>query len=141
MGVVTMMAGGPTFWMSKQQDVVMLSTTEAEYIALVKGAQQARWTHHFLSEIGHAEPLPSKLRADNKGSITISENPRFHSRVKHINIHFHYLQDSVEKGDIKVEYITSEDNPADLLTKSLSPAIHGRMVKLIGLVEVKSAQV
>jgi hypothetical protein len=141
MGVVTMMAGGPTFWMSKRQDVVALSTTEAEYIALGKGAQQARWTHNFLTEIGHPEPLPSKLLADNKGAIAISENPRFHSRVKHIDIRFHYLRDVVEKGAVKVEFVASEDNPADLLTKSLGPLLHRRQVKLIGLGEVEADRV
>jgi hypothetical protein len=113
-GVATKMAGGPTFWMSKRQDVVALSTTEAEYIALAKGAP--RWTHNFLAEIGHPQPLLSKVCADNKGSIAISENPKFHSRVKHIDIRFHYLRrDSVEKGNLKVEFIGSEGNPADLL--------------------------
>jgi hypothetical protein len=140
-GVVTIMAGGPTFWMSKRQDVVALSTTEAEYIALAKGAQQARWTHHFLSEIGHPEPLPSQLRANNRGSIVISENPKFHSRVKHIDIRYHYLRDSVESGDIKVEYVSTEDNPADLLTKLLGPLMHRKKVQLIGLSEVKSDRV
>jgi hypothetical protein len=77
--------------------------------------------------------LPSKIRADNKGSIAISENPKFHSRVKHIDIWYHYIRQSVEKGKIKVEYIPSEENPADLLTKSLGPLVHRRQVELIGL--------
>jgi hypothetical protein len=49
--------GGPTFWMSKHQDVVALSTTEAEYIALAKEAlEQARRTHNFLAGIRHPQP-------------------------------------------------------------------------------------
>jgi hypothetical protein len=137
MGVVTVMAGGPTFWMSKRQDVVALSTTEAKYIALGKGAQQARWTHSFLAEIGHTESLPSRLLADNKGVIVISKNPKFHSRVKHIDIRFHYIRDEVEKGTVKVEFVASEDNPADLLTKPLGPLLHCRQVGLIGLGEIE----
>jgi hypothetical protein len=86
MGVVTIIAGGLTFWISKYQDVVALLITEAEYIALEKGAQQAHWTHNFLSKISHTEPLPLKLLANNKGAIAISENPKFHFRVKHIDI-------------------------------------------------------
>lgn len=74
--------GRATFWQSKCQDVVALSTTESSMV-LAKGAQQARWIHNFLSEVG---PLPSTLKADNKGAIAISENPKFHSRVKHIDI-------------------------------------------------------
>ena len=86
-----MLAGGPVFWMSKRQDVVALSTTESEYIAYGKGAQQAKWVHNFMSEIGYPSPLPSQLYADNKSAIAISENSKFHQRVKHIDICFHFL--------------------------------------------------
>lgn len=132
-GILTMMAGGATFWQSKRQDVVALSTTEAEYMALAKGAQQARWVHHFLAEVGHGLPLPSHLKSDNKSAIAISENPKFHSRVKHIDIRFHYLRDAVRSGELKVEYIPSEDNPADILTKSLGTTLHRRQVGLLQL--------
>lgn len=128
-----MMAGGPVFWMSKRQDVVALSTTEAEYIAMAKGVQQARWVHQFLSEIGHKAPLPSIIKCDNQGAIAISENPKFHSRVKHIDIRFHYLRDAVERGEVQIEYISSEDNPADILTKSLGATIHRRQIGLLRL--------
>jgi hypothetical protein len=59
------MAGGPTFWLSKRQDVVALSTTEAEYLALAKAAQQARWAHQFLKEVGHPAALPSRVMVDD----------------------------------------------------------------------------
>lgn len=85
------MTGGATYWQSKRQDVVALSTTEAEYMALAKGAQQAQWIHNLLAEIGHKISLPSLLCTDNKGAIALSENPKFHSRVKHIDIRFHFL--------------------------------------------------
>jgi hypothetical protein len=81
-----MLAGGPVFWMLKQQDVVALSTTKSEYIAYRKSAQQAKWIYNFMSEIGYPSSLPSQLYADNKSAIAISENPKFHQRVKHINI-------------------------------------------------------
>ena len=55
-GVMTMMASGATYWQSKHQDMVALSTTEAEYMALAKGAQQACWVNNFLSEVGHLVP-------------------------------------------------------------------------------------
>lgn len=60
-GVVTIITGGPVFWMSKRQPVVALSTTEAEYIVLAKAVQQARWMHQFLSEAGHSVSLPSLI--------------------------------------------------------------------------------
>jgi hypothetical protein len=122
-GVVTLMAGGLTFWMSKRQDVGALSMTEAEYITLAKAAQQARWNHQFLKEVGHQAVLPKDM-ADNRRSFT---NPKFHSRVTHIGIRYHYLREAVEKDDIHVEYIQSEDNPANVLIKaSARTTIHRR---------------
>lgn len=132
-GVLTMLAGGPVFWMSKRQDVVALSTTEAEYIAYGKGAQQAKWVHNFMAEIGYPTPLPSQLFADNKSAIAISENPKFHQRVKHIDIRFHFLRDLVEGGEIKINYVASEDNLADILTKPLGTTLHRRIVGLMGM--------
>jgi hypothetical protein len=132
-GVITMLAGGPVFWMSKRQDVVALSTTEAEYIAYGKGAQQAKWIHNFMNEIGYPSPLPSQLFADNMGAIAISENPKFHQRVKHIDIRFHFLRDLVEAGEVKINYVPSEENLADILTKPLGTTLHRRIVELMGM--------
>jgi hypothetical protein len=126
-GVLTMLAGGPVFWMSKRQDVVSISTTESEYIAYGKGAQQAKWIHNFLSEIGYPPALPSDLYADNKSAIAILENPRFHQRIKHIDIWYHFLRDLVEQGEIKIHYIPSEENLADILTKPLGTTLHRKM--------------
>lgn len=113
--------------------MVALSTTEAEYIALSKAVQQAKWVHSFLSEIGHEIPLPFHIYCDNQGAIAISENPKFHSRVKHIDIRFHFLRDAVEKGDVSIQYVPSEDNPADVLTKPLGTTTHRRQITLLGM--------
>lgn len=128
------MAGGPMFWMAKHQDVVALSTTESEYISLAKGTQQAQWVHSFLMEVNHGVALPSKMGSDNQGAIAISENPKFHSRVKHIDIRYHYLHDAIEGGKVDVDYVPLEDNPADILTKSLGATIHCHQLKLLGMI-------
>ena len=66
-GVLMMMASGVTFWQLKLQDVVALSTTEVEYMALAKGTQQACWVNNFLSEVGHLVPLHSLLHVITRG--------------------------------------------------------------------------
>lgn len=140
-GILTMFAGGPTFWSSKRQDVVALSTTEAEYISMSKGAQQTKWVHQFLSEVHHPAPLPALLRSDNRSALTIAENPKFHSRVKHIDIRYHYLRDEVEKKNLEVRYVPSEENVADILTKSLGATLHRRQVELMGMRPCDTARV
>lgn len=119
-----MLAGGPT--------VVALSTTEAKYISLSKGTQQAKWVQQFLAEIDHPIPLPVSPHTDNRSALAIAENPKFHSQVKHINTHFHYLQDEVEKN-LSVAFIPSEENPADILMKPLGTTVHHHQVELMGM--------
>ncbi|GJT03723.1 copia protein [Tanacetum coccineum] len=59
------------------------------------------------------------IMCDNKGAIDLSKNPVQHSRTKHIEIRHHFLRDNVQKGNISIEKVSSEDNIADILTKPL----------------------
>lgn len=138
MGILTKMAGAPTFWMSKRQDAVSLSTVEAEYITLTRGTQQAIWTFGFLSELGYAQSLPMRVLNDNQGALSISENPQFHARSKHIRLRYHWIRELVNPGargvkQLSVEYVAGTDNPADILTKSLPRVTHDKQLKLMGL--------
>ena len=57
---------------------------------------------------------------DNTSAIDLSKNPVLHSRSKHIDIRHHFLRDHVNKGDIKISHIETENNIADIFTKPLS---------------------
>nr|GEX01989.1 retrovirus-related Pol polyprotein from transposon TNT 1-94 [Tanacetum cinerariifolium] len=56
---------------------------------------------------------------DSKGAIDLSKNPVQHSRIKHIEIRLHFLRDNVQKENISIEKVSSEDNIVDILTKPL----------------------
>ncbi|KAG9221992.1 hypothetical protein CCMSSC00406_0009200 [Pleurotus cornucopiae] len=138
MGIITKMAGTPTFWMSKRQDAVALSTVEAEYISLSRGSQQAIWSFSFMSEIGYPQDLPMRLLNDNQGAVNICENPEYHARTKHIDLRHHRIRELVNPGargvrQLSVDYLPGEDNPADILTKPLSTQMHAKQIKLMGL--------
>ena len=49
-GYIFIFDGGAVSWMSKLQDIVTLSTTEAEYIALIEGAKEMIWLKHVLNQ-------------------------------------------------------------------------------------------
>ncbi|PSR74294.1 hypothetical protein PHLCEN_2v9956 [Hermanssonia centrifuga] len=79
--------GGAISWSSKGQDIVCLSTTEAEYIALTHAAKEAIWLHHLLNEVFPKQfKLPITVYSDNQGAIALSKDDRFHTRTKHIDI-------------------------------------------------------
>lgn len=128
-----MMAGGPVSWSSKHQQTVALSTTEAEYMAMMHGSQQALWMHNFLAEIGLGQPLPAKLFVDNNSSIALAQSTKGHACAKHIDIRHHYIRERVQEGDIEVNHISSSKNLANICTKALPRALHEHLVGLIGL--------
>ena len=105
-------------WFSKKQNSVALSTTEAEYIAAGSCCAQALWMKQTLRDYGiNLEQIP--IKCDNTSAINLSKNPIQHSRTKHIEIRHHFLRDHVQKGDIALEFISTEKQLVDIFTKPL----------------------
>jgi hypothetical protein len=92
--------GRAVLWSSKTQAIIMLSSTEAEYIAGTHAAKEAKWLLMLLLEIGVDVPRPFPLLADNMSAIALTKDNAFHSRTKHIDIHYHYIRKAVENGDL-----------------------------------------
>ncbi|KNZ81205.1 Copia protein [Termitomyces sp. J132] len=132
-GYVFLMAGGPVSWSSKRQQTVALSTTEAEYMAMMQGSQQALWMHNFLAEIDLAQPRPALLHVDINSSIALAQSTKGHARAKHIDIRHHYIRERVSEGDIEIIHIPSSENIADICTKPLTRAAHDYLVGSMGL--------
>uniref|UniRef100_A0A2N9HGM7 CCHC-type domain-containing protein n=1 Tax=Fagus sylvatica TaxID=28930 RepID=A0A2N9HGM7_FAGSY len=106
-------------WASKKQPTVSRSSTEAEYRSLAVGAAEVAWIrmllrdlHVFLSEC----PL---IWCDNTSAISLASNPVFHARTKHVEVDYHFVRERVVRGDLKVQFIPTVDQLADLLTKAL----------------------
>ncbi|GJS91732.1 copia protein [Tanacetum coccineum] len=103
---------------SKKQTALAISTTEAKYVSVGKACQQALWMKQALVDYNIVlDDIP--VLCDNKGAIDLSKNPVLHSRTKHIKICHYFLRDNVQKGNISIEKVSSEDNIADILTKPL----------------------
>jgi len=100
MGYVFNFLGAPLSWSSKKQEVVALSSCEAEYIAAGFAASQAFWLMFLLEEIKLGVSGIVQLFVDNKSAITLSENLVAHGRYKHIEAKYHFLRDQVNKGRI-----------------------------------------
>ncbi|GJW31222.1 copia protein [Tanacetum coccineum] len=115
-GVCTFMGCCLTSWFSKKQTALAISTTEVEYVSAGKACQQALWMKQALVDYGiRLDDIP--IMCDNKEAIDLSKNPVY-SRTKHIEIHHHFLRDNVQKGNIFIEKVSSEDNIADYFNKT-----------------------
>jgi hypothetical protein len=105
-------------WASKKQNCVSISTAEAEYIAAGSCCTQILWLKQTLKDYGiHVKKIP--LLCDNESAIKIAHNPVQHSRTKHIDIRHHFLRDHVQREDIVISHVRTEEQLADIFTKPL----------------------
>nr|GEY04865.1 hypothetical protein [Tanacetum cinerariifolium] len=117
-GVCTFMGCCLTYWFLKKQTALAISITEEEYISAGKTSQQALWLKQALVDYGvRLEDIP--IMYDNKGAIDLSKNLVQHLRIKYIEIRHQFLHDNVQKGNISIVKVSSEDNIANILTKPL----------------------
>ncbi|KAJ4715914.1 Retrovirus-related Pol polyprotein from transposon TNT 1-94 [Melia azedarach] len=107
-------------WSSKRQPTVSLSTIEAEYRASAMAAQESTWLMQLMKDLHQPTGKVVELFCDNQSAIRLAENPVFHARTKHVEVHYHFVREKVLKGEIKMKYISTEEQVADMLTKGLN---------------------
>jgi hypothetical protein len=105
-------------WASKKQNLVALSTAEAEYITAGHCCVQLLWMKQTLRDYGY-KLTKVPLLCDNESAIRMADNPVEHSRTKHIAIRYHFLSDHQQRGDIKIAYVSTKEQLADIFTKHL----------------------
>lgn len=132
-GYAFMFGSGVISWCSKKQQIVSLSTTEAEYIAASSCACQAVWLRRLLAEVHFPQDGSTTIFCDNSSTIKLSKNPVFHGRTKHIGVHYHFIRDLVNDGTVDIQHCRSEDNLADIFTKPLKFAAFENLRKLLGV--------
>ena len=94
-----------------------LSTTEAEYIALLSASQEAIWLQQLMSDLLNKRVQETTILEDNQSTICLAKNQQVHGRTKHVDIKYHFIHDLVEAERIKLTYCASKDMVADMLTK------------------------
>lgn len=134
-GMVTIMSGAAVAWYSRQQEVVALSTTEAEYISLCSGTKETVWTRRLICDIGLVPSIefPTPLLTDNQGGIGLVSNESVNRRTKHIDVRYHYTRNAVNASEIKIEYCCTEDMAADVMTKPLGRIKMKKFSEMCGL--------
>jgi hypothetical protein len=116
--------------------VVAQSSYESNYIAAVNEMCQALWLARVLAEVQGSTPGAPLLRVDNKSAIALIKNPVLHGQSKHIGVKYHLVREFVENGLLKVEFIRSEEQLGDILTKLLGRVKFLELRAKIGLIDV-----
>jgi hypothetical protein len=124
-------------WSSKKKNFVALSIAEAEYISAGACCSQTLYMKQSLLDYGVVvDRVP--LLCDNESIVKIANNPVQHSRTKHIDIRHHFLGDHVAKGDIVLCGVRSEEQLADILTKSLDENTFCRLRSELNVLDVSN---
>lgn len=128
-------------WASQKQKTVALSSCEAEFMAATSAACQALWLKNLISEITGSNPKPVTIYIDNKSAIALMKNPVFHGRSKHIDTRYHFIRECVERGKILVEFVRTQEQRADILTKALARIKFAEMQQKLGIVNLEHAKI
>lgn len=105
-------------------------------MALADSTKEAIHLRRFLGEIlGEKQPT-TRIYNDNQGAGLLSKNPIFQNRTKHVDIRHHFVRECVEKGEVEIQYISTEDMPADVLTKALSFPKHAKCIEKLGVSDI-----
>eukprot|EP00253_Pinus_taeda_P001706 PITA_01706 len=114
------LGSGPICWSSKKQAAIALSSAEAEYRGVVNITIQALWLQHFLTELGVQFRQPIVIWCDNQSTLKFCRDPVQRQRTKHIEIHMHYIRDSVHDRVIDLQFCPSAEQTADIFTKTFT---------------------
>jgi hypothetical protein len=131
-GFIIYLLGAPICWRSKGQKSVTLSSSEAEYVAMSEAVKEIRFIYFLLKGMGVDVKLPIVV-SDNVGAIFMAENSSLGIRTRHIDTRYHFVREHVKDGLIKIVFVKSSINDADMFTKNVAKKAYEKHVnKFLG---------
>nr|GEV10613.1 uncharacterized mitochondrial protein AtMg00810-like [Tanacetum cinerariifolium] len=119
-------------WSSKRQKSVAISSTKAEYTTLSGCCAQILWVRSQLTDYGlEFNKIP--MYCDNKSAIALCCNNVQHSRSKHIDIRYHFIKEHVKNGVIKLYFVSTKYQLADIFTKAPGRERIEFLIKKLGM--------
>ena len=105
-------------WSSKKQSTVALLSTEAEYRGAAMAACEVAWLQKRLADLGQSVHDAVVIYCDNISSNMLANNPVYHARTKHIEVHYHFVREKVQIGEVDLVYVNIEKQVVDVLRKA-----------------------
>jgi hypothetical protein len=119
----------PVCWRSKSQAAISLSSSEAEMYALTEAVKEIPFIVQVLLFMNAKIKLPVEVKVDNMGAIYISENSMPSARTRHADLRQKFTSDLQEKGLIKIDFVKSEENTSDIMTKNVTVELFEKHVQ------------
>ncbi|CAI7865747.1 unnamed protein product [Closterium sp. NIES-54] len=131
-GYTFSLGSGSVSWRSTRSSSVLSSSCEAEIYAGAMAAQELRWLTYLLTDLGEQPRSPPVLYVDNKGMLALCREHRLEHRTKHIALRYFLARELQQRGQLRLAYVASEANTADIFTKALAPGDHQRFYTMLG---------
>ncbi|CAI7890155.1 unnamed protein product [Closterium sp. NIES-54] len=135
-GYTFSLGSGSVSWRATRSSSVLGSSCEAEIYAGAMAAQELRWLTYLLTDLGEPPRSPPVLYVDNKAMLALCREQRLEHRTKHIALRYFLARELQQRGQLRLAYVASEANTADVFTKALAPCDHQRFCTQLGLVPV-----
>ncbi|CAI7840395.1 unnamed protein product [Closterium sp. NIES-53] len=123
-GYTFSLGSGSVSWRSTRSSSVLSSSCEAEIYAGAIAAQELRWLTYLLADLGEAPRSPPVLYVDNKAMLALCQEHRLEHRTKHIALRYFLARELQQRGKLRLAYVASQANTADVFTKALQPCDH-----------------
>ncbi|CAI7857948.1 unnamed protein product [Closterium sp. NIES-54] len=133
-GYTFSLGSGSVSWRSTRSSSVLSSSCEAEIYAGAMAAQELRWLTYLLTDLGEPPCSPPVLYVDNKAMLALCREHRLEHRTKHIALRYFLARELQQRGQLRIAYVASQANTADIFTKALQPCDHQRFCTMLGLV-------
>ncbi|CAI7874155.1 unnamed protein product [Closterium sp. NIES-53] len=125
------LGSGSVSWRSTRSSSVLSSSCEAEIYAEAMAAQELRWLTYLLTDLGEQPRSPPVLYVDNKAMLALCREHRLEHRTKHIALRYFLARELQQGGQLRLAYVASEANTADIFTKALAPGDHQRFCTML----------
>ncbi|CAI7900878.1 unnamed protein product [Closterium sp. NIES-54] len=135
-GYTFSLGSGSVSWRATRSSSVLGSSCEAEIYAGAMAAQELRWLTYLLTDLGELPRSSPVLYVDNKAMLALCREQRLEHRTKQIALRYFLARELQQRGQLRLAYVASEANTADVFTKALAPCDHQCFCTQLGLVPV-----
>ncbi|CAI7858214.1 unnamed protein product [Closterium sp. NIES-54] len=133
-GYTFSLGSGSVSWRSTRSSLVLSFGCEAKIYAGAMAAQKLRWLTYLLTDLGEQPRSPPDPYIDNKAMIALCQEHIVEYRTKHITLRYFLARDLQQHDQLRLAYVATRANTADVFTKALLPGDHQRFLTVLGLV-------
>ncbi|CAI7744492.1 unnamed protein product [Closterium sp. NIES-53] len=117
-------------WRSTRSSSLLSSSCEAEIYAGAMAAQELRWLSYLLTDLGEVPRSPPILYVDNKAMLALCHE----HRTKHIALRYFLARELQQHGQLRLAYVATRANSADIFTKALQACDHQRFCTMLACI-------